>query len=208
MLTLQPRLFEETDICLGPIDHEADHVVESRWTHDAEFMRLMELKPVRPLSPAAVKAQYEAVEKEMAEEMDLFYFTVRARDDDRLIGKALIECVDWSRGDGFIRLGIGEAESRHKGFGSQALDLLLQFAFCELNLYRVTAVVPAYNLGAIRLFEKFGFIEETRHHKALHSQGEFWDVIGFGLLNAEWSESIQGQDRGGELDPLFGSFCR
>ena len=208
MLTLQTHLFEETDVCLGPIDHESDHVVESRWTHDAEFMRLMELKPVRPLSPAAVKAQYEAVEKEMAEEGNLFYFTVRTRDDDRLIGKALIEYVDWSNGNGYIRLGIGEAELRGKGYGSQVLCLLLRFAFDELNLYRVTAVTPAYNEGAVRLFQKFGFMEEARRRSAMYRDGELWDVIGFGLLNAEWRESNQSQDRGAELDRIFGSFCR
>jgi len=208
MLALQPHLFEETDVCLCPIDHEADHVVESRWMHDAEFMRLMELKPVRPLSPAAVKAQYEAIEREMVEEQNLFYFTVRTRSDDRLIGKALIEYVDWSNGNGYIRLGIGEPESRGKGYGSQVLCLLLRFAFDELNLSHVTAVVPAYNRGAVRLFQKFDFMEEVRRRNALYRDGEFWDVIGFGLLNAEWRESIQSQDRGVELDRIFGSFCR
>jgi RimJ/RimL family protein N-acetyltransferase len=45
---------------------------------------------------------------------------------------------------------------------------------------------PAYNEGAIRLFQKFGFVEEVRRRKALHRDGEFWDIVGFGLLNAEW----------------------
>lgn len=150
----------------------------------------MELKPIRPLSPAMVKKQYEAIEKEMDEQKNLFYFTIRAREDDRLIGKALIEYVDWSNGNGYIRLGIGEAESRRRGYGSQALSMLLRYAFGELNLFRVTAVVPAYNEGAIHLFQKFGFMEEVRRRKALFRDGEFWDVIGFGLLNAEWQESV------------------
>jgi RimJ/RimL family protein N-acetyltransferase len=102
--------------------------IESKWTHDAEFMRLMELKPVRPLSPAMVKKQYEAIEKEMEDSKNLFYFTIRAREDDRFIGKALVD-VDWTNGNGFLRLGIGEADSRRKGYGSQALSMLLRYAF-------------------------------------------------------------------------------
>jgi len=47
MLSIQTPLFEAQDIRLGPIDHEKDPEVESKWTHDSEFMRLMELKPVR-----------------------------------------------------------------------------------------------------------------------------------------------------------------
>lgn len=186
MLQIQTQLFEEKDVRFGPIDHETHPEIESRWTHDAELMRLMELKPVRPLSPAVVKKQYEAIEKEMEEEKNLFYFTIRAREDDRFIGKALVEWIDWANGNGFIRLGIGAPEDRHKGYGSQALTMLLRYSFGELNLYRVTAVVPAYNEGAIRLFQKFGFVEEVRRRKAIHRDGEFWDLVSFGLLNAEW----------------------
>ncbi len=193
MFSMQTQLFEEKDVRFGPIDHETHPDVESRWTYDTEFMRLMELDSVHPLSPVMVKKQYEAIEKEMAEEQDLFYFTIRALEDDRFIGKALIEYVDWSTGNGYIRLGIGEPEFRRKGYGSQVLNLLLGYAFGELNLIHVTAVVPTYNQGALRLFQKFGFVEESRRHNALYSDGEFWDVIGFGLLNAEWRESIQGR---------------
>ena len=186
MLNIQTQLFEEKDVRFGPIDHETHPDIEAKWTHDAEFMRLMELKPVRPLSPAVVKKQYETIEKEMEEEKNLFYFTIRAREDDRFIGKALVEWIDWANGNGFIRLGIGAPEDRCKGYGSQALTMLLRYSFGELNLYRVTAVVPAYNEGAIRLFQKFGFMEEVRRRKAIHRDGEFWDLVSFGLLNAEW----------------------
>lgn len=190
MFGMQTQLLEEKDVRFGPIDFETHPNIESRWTHDAEFMRQMELKPVCPLTPAAVKAQYEALETEMEVENSLFYFSIRAREDDRFIGKAFIEYVDWTNGNGYLRLGIGEAEFRRKGYGSQALKLLLRYAFGELNLYRVTAVVPAYNLGAMRLFQKFGFMEEVRRRNVLQHNGEFWDVIGFGLLNTEWTDSI------------------
>lgn len=189
MFTTEPQLFEAQDVRFGSFDYETHPYIESRWTHDAEFMRLMELKPIEALSPAQVKMYYEAIEKEMREQGDLFYFTIHARENDRFIGKALVEYVDWTRGNGYIRLGIGEAEFRGKGYGSQALSMLLHYAFGELSLNRVTAVVTAYNEGALRLFRKFGFMEESRRRNALYRDGKFWDVIGFGLLNAEWYES-------------------
>jgi RimJ/RimL family protein N-acetyltransferase len=188
MLDIQTQLFEAQDVRFGPIDYETHPAIESKWTHDAEFMRLFDLKPARPLSPEMVKKQYETIEKEMDEEKNLFYFTIRTRRDDRFIGMALIEWISWTNGNGFIRLGIGAAADRRKGYGSQALTMLLRHAFNELNLYRVTAVVPAYNEGAIRLFQKFGFMEEIRRRKALNRDGEFWDILSFGLLNAEWQE--------------------
>jgi len=69
--------------------------------------------------------------------------------------------------------------------------MLLRYAFGELNLYRVTAVVPAYNEGALRLFQKLGFMEEIRRRKALNRDGEIWDLVSFGLLNAEWREQVK-----------------
>jgi RimJ/RimL family protein N-acetyltransferase len=187
MLDIQTQLFEAEDIRFGPIDHEKHPEIESRWTHDGEFMRLMELKPIRPLSPAMVKKQYEDIEKEMDESRNLFYFTIRARADDRLIGKAVIEWIDWPHGNGYVRLGLGDPKDRRRGLGSQALSMLLRFAFTEANLYRLTAVVPAYNEGAMRLFQKFGFLEEVRRRKAMHRDDEFWDLIGYGLLASEWA---------------------
>jgi len=186
MLDIQTQLFEAQDIRLGPIDHEAHAEIESRWTHDAEFMRLMELKPVRPLSPAMVRKEYEAIEKKMEEDKNLFYFTIRLRADDRLIGKASIEWIDWTNGNGWIRLGLGAAEDRCRGFGSQTLRLLLRYAFAELNLYRVTAMVPEYNEAAIRIFQKFDFVEEVRRREALDRDGRRWDLLTFGQLRTEW----------------------
>ena len=192
MLDIQTQLFEAQDIRLGPIDHEAHPEIESRWTHDSDFMRLMELKPVRPLSPALVKKEYESIEKKMEEDKNLFYFTIRAHEDDRLIGKAVIEWVDWTNGNGWIRLGIGAAEDRRRGLGSQTLGLILRYAFAELNLFRVSAMVPEYNEGAIRLLKKFGFVEEVRRRQAVQRDGRTWDLLTFGQLRSEWESNAKG----------------
>jgi len=188
MLDIQNQLFEAQDIRLGPIDYDKDPEVESKWTHDSEFMRQMELKPIRPVAPAMVKKGYEKLEKEINQKRNKFYFTIRARDDDRLLGKAIIEWVDWSHGNGYLSLGIGSVEDRDQGLGTQALGLLLRFAFAELNLFRMTAVIPEHNQSAITLFRKFGFIEETRRRKAILRDDREYDLLVFGLLHPEWAE--------------------
>jgi len=191
MLDIRTSLFEAPEIRLGPIDHETDPKVESRWTYDGEFMRLMELKPVRPMAPALVKKKYETLEKEIEEDKNLFYFTIRAREDDRLLGKAILEWIDWTNGNGYLRLGLGAAEDRHRGLGTQALSLLLRFAFAELNLFRVTMVVPEYNQAAVALLSKFGFVEEVRRRQALLRNDRAWDLLVFGLLRSEWTAEAE-----------------
>jgi len=186
MFDIQTQLFEGQDIRFGPIDHEKDPEIESKWTHDSEFMRLMEVNPARPMSAAMVKKQYEKLEKQVEENKNLYYFTIRAKADDRLIGKAMVQWIEWTNGNGFLQLGIGAAEDRRKGYGSQVLRMLLRFAFAELNLFRVSAIVPEYNEGAIALLKKFGFVQEVCRRQSLERDGRRWDLLVFGLLNDEW----------------------
>ena len=186
MLDIATQLFESQDIRFGPIDHEKDPEVESKWTHDASFLRLYDVEPARPMSAAIVKKQYEKLEKRMEESKNLYHFMIRAKADDRLIGKAVIQRIEWSNGQSFVQLGIGAAEDRRKGYGTQALKMLLRFVFAELNLFRTTAYVPEFNEGALALFKKFGFVEEVRRRKSLERDGRRWDLLVFGLLKDEW----------------------
>lgn len=191
MFDIQTQLFEGQDIRFGPIDIEKDAEIESKWTHDSDFMRMMEVTPARPISAALVKKQYEKLEKQMEESKNLYYFTIRAREDDHLIGKAAIQWIEWANGNGFLRIGIGAAEDRRKGYGTQALQMLLRFAFAELNLFRVSAIVPEYNLGAIALMKKFGFVQEVSRRKSLERDNRRWDLYVFGLLRDEWQYQAQ-----------------
>ena len=186
MFDIQTQLFESQDLRLGPIDHEKDPAIESGWTHDSEFMRLMEMNPARPMSAAMVKKQYEKLEKQIEEDKNLYHFMIRAKADDRLIGKAAILRIEWTNGNCFLQLGIGSAEDRRKGYGTQALQMLLRFAFAELNLFRVTAFAPEYNEGALALLQKFGFAQEVCRRRALERDGRRWDLYVFGLLRDEW----------------------
>ena len=191
MFDIQTQLYEGPDIRFGPIDHEKDPEIESRWTHDSEFMRLMDTAPARPMSAAIIKKQYEKLEKQIEESKNLYHFMIRAKADDRLIGTAAVQRIEWANGNAFLRLGIGAAEDRGKGYGTQALRMLLRFAFAELNLFRVSAMVPEYNETAIALLEKFGFMQEVCRRKALERDGRRWDLYVFGLLKDEWQSQIQ-----------------
>jgi RimJ/RimL family protein N-acetyltransferase len=153
---------------------------------------MYDVNPARPMSAAIIKKQYEKLEKQMDEDKNFFYFAIRAKGDDRLIGKTMIQQIEWANGNGWLHLGIGSAEDQHKGYGSQALGMLLRFAFAELNLYRVSARVPEYNQAALALFKKFGFVEEVRRRQALDRDCRRWDLIVFGLLNAEWQNQMGG----------------
>ena len=181
-------LFEAEHICLAPMQPDKDAVIEARWTQDASYLRMLDREPARPSSPEQVKKLYDAIEKRVEEDGNLFYFTIRLRQDDCLIGFARVYWIQWTNGRAFLQLGIGDAEQRGKGYGREALDLLVRFAFGELNLLHLSAGIPEYNPAALRLFQRAGFVEEACQRQALYRDGRRWDLLIYGLLKEDWSE--------------------
>jgi RimJ/RimL family protein N-acetyltransferase len=179
---MTPSLFEGQLVRFMPPDPDQDAAIESAWTHDAEYLRLIDFAPARPLSPAAVKKKYEALEKAENKE---FYFAVRLLADDRLVGFARLYWVDLQHGAAMLNLGLGQPADRGHGYGSDALRLLLNYAFDELNLHRVGVRTASYNTGAIRFLERHGFVEEIRNPLAVYRDGQRWDALGYGLLSTE-----------------------
>lgn len=198
----QIPLFEGQLVYLASINPDKDAEIESGWMNDSQFQRLLDTDLVRPLSIAQIKKKYTEIEQEMDEKGNRFYFTIHRlatesgaevpseglEDSGHLLGFASLDWVEWSQGVASLSLGIGKQAERGKGYGSEALKLLLRYAFGELNLYRLCATVPEYNLAALRFFEKTGFIVEARRREALHRGGRRWDMIHLGFLREEWEQ--------------------
>ncbi|TGA99386.1 N-acetyltransferase [Sporolactobacillus shoreae] len=88
----------------------------------------------------------------------------------------------------FLAIGIGEAKNRNKGYGTDALKVILHYAFHELNLNRVSLDVIEYNAWAIHAYEKVGFQHEGRMRDAVLRDGKSYDRLIMGILRSEWEE--------------------
>lgn len=84
---------------------------------------------------------------------------------------------------------IGEKECWGKGYGREALQLLLDYAFLELNLHRVSLRVFSFNEKAIRLYERLGFKDEGRSRQSLYRDGRWHDICHMGILQEEYVTS-------------------
>jgi RimJ/RimL family protein N-acetyltransferase len=186
MLHLSSPLYDGELIRLTPIDHQRDPEIVSRWSHSGEFMRMISLDPIRPKTVDQVKKDFERTDKQMGEQKDLFHFAIRTKADDRLIGLARLQWIEWRNGVAWISMGIADPSDRRKGFGQEALSLLMRFAFRELGLHRLSVSLPEYNVAALCFFEKAGFIREVRRRQAVNRGGRRWDLITLGVLRQEW----------------------
>ena len=82
---------------------------------------------------------------------------------------------------------IGEKELWYRGFGTAALVQLLDLAFYTYGLHRAWVDVPEYNLPAIHMCERIGFILEGRLRATHPKDGNWYDSLAMGLLSNEYA---------------------
>jgi RimJ/RimL family protein N-acetyltransferase len=146
----------------------------------------MDGRPGPLRSTAAVK---RSIEKELDEaEEKNYWFAIRALEDDRLLGDIILGVLNWASREAFVGIAICERDFWGKGYGTEAMQLMLEYGFTELNLRRIFLNVFGYNPRAIRSYEKAGFRHEGRMREALLREGKRWDLIYMGILREEWME--------------------
>ena len=179
-------LFTGRLVRLCPPNPDTDAEMIARWKDDSEYSRLESTDPALPWLARSVKAEMErAIQEDRRYE---FAFVIRTLADDRAIGFIDLDGIEWPHGDGWVGIGIGEREYWGKGYGTDAMEVLLRFAFVELNLHRVSLNVFEYNPRAIRSYEKVGFVAEGWIRQALLREGRRWDKLCMGILREEWEK--------------------
>ncbi len=188
-MSISVQLYQGKHIHLGPIDYEKDPAIESGWTHDSAYLHSLGQQIARPLSPAKVKKRYEAIEKEVEESKNFFYFTIRSQEDDRLLGFARLFWIEWTNATGGLQIAIGNPQERNQPYAREALQLVLRYAFQELNLYRLSAYGMEDDPAGIELLKQAGFVEEVRRRQAIRRNRHTNDLLLLGLLRDEWLQT-------------------
>ncbi|HWR61703.1 MAG TPA: GNAT family protein [Clostridia bacterium] len=86
-----------------------------------------------------------------------YCFAIIDSEKDKLIGNIGLEDVDLIDRKAVLGIFIGDKEYWSKGYGTEAIELLLDFSFNLLNLNSIMLIVHAFNKRAIRCYEKCGF---------------------------------------------------
>ena len=143
---------------LGPIKRE---YIESflKWFNDPEITQY--LVAYRPMTRMAEEAWIENLKNR---ENDIHFSIVIPNEDgtEKLIGNCGIHAIDWKNRVGEIGIAIGEKEYQNKGYGTEALELLINYGFKTVNLNRLELYTYSFNMRAVKSYKKVGFIEEGR----------------------------------------------
>lgn len=107
--------------------------------------------------------------------------------DGLFIGQCALFQFDSVGGTCALGITIGDKAYWGRGYGREALRLLLDHAFRHRNMRRVHLTVNGTNERAIRCYRALGFVEEGRLRQHVWSDGQYIDLVQMGLLRDEWA---------------------
>ena len=154
-----------------------------RWFADAEVTRW--LGP--PNFPSRAQ-QEKFIELASAGGDDAKYFAIETL-DGRLVGDTGIRFIDWKSRKAEFFITIGEKHCWDKGFGTDALRIVIRLAFDRMNLNRLWLSVLADNARAVRCYEKCGFVREGLLRQESFVDGKYRDVHLMGLLREDYERT-------------------
>lgn len=165
-------------VYLSPIDKN-DYIKYTEWVNDMDVAAGMIF---------ASKLIDEESEKNVLERLikTEFNFAIIDIAKDEVIGNTGFPGIDYINHSGEAGIFIGNKSYWGNGYGTEALNLLLDFGFNILNLNSIHLKVYSYNNPAIRCYKKVGFKEAGRLRETKIITGQKYDEVFMDILANEF----------------------
>src|SRR5262245_11695325 len=158
---------------------DADSEAMLGWINDRDLVLLS--SAYRPVDETAHRQWFESIRRRP----DVVIFGIRELATDRLIGSCQLLGVSPVHRKAELQIRIGEADARGRGYGREAVELLLDFGFRDLNLHRVELTVLDGNETALKTYLAAGFVREGVLREAASIDGRYVDLIQMSILRDE-----------------------
>ena len=151
-----------------------------RWMNDPEVTRYLESR-----FHSQTLEDIRAYVLQMQQSSDTLFLAILLKEKDTQIGNIKLGPINPNHRFADIGILIGEKTHWGKGYATEAIRLLSQYAFEKLQIHRLTAGAYANNPGSWRAFEKAGFLREATEHKKWLCEGRHVDGICLSLLQSQ-----------------------
>ncbi|MFD1956336.1 GNAT family N-acetyltransferase [Paenibacillus thailandensis] len=118
-------------------------------------------------------------------------YMIIEKSSGKLIGEVVLNEIDTVNRSANIRIGIRGSGNRGKGYGTEAMRLMLRVGFEDLKLHRIHLGVYAFNPRAVHVYEKIGFRREGVQRDVLFDNGQYHDMILMAMLEQDY-EAVRG----------------
>ncbi len=171
------KKLEGEHVYLSPMNVE-DAPIYTKWLNNQKITQYLTLHN----SLVSLYSERDYLETFAKEE---FHLSIVKKENDELIGSIAFDKINYKDGEASLGIFIGDEDNLGKGYGSEAIKLLLDYGFKSLRLHSVYLTVLENNPRAKRAYEKCGFTECGRRHEALYRDGKYIDVIYMEIINKE-----------------------
>ena len=164
---------------------ERHHLVTvSQWLLDLDDLSLYDRSIRVPMSDDALRNAWLGPDEGSSQ--DRYWFSVTS-EDDRLVAVVGLEKVSFINRDAVVPMFVEKA-FRRRGIGVRCLSLVMDVAFRQLGLQRLTSYLREDNDASRSLTERVGFQREGCMRQAWFSGGQHLDMLVVGVLRQEWME--------------------
>lgn len=153
----------------------------ARWYGDEEIWRLTSWADA-PLSEPAVERLFD----ERGTSFTDSSFAIHRLGEPAPIGVISLTNIKRANNTADLSVIVGPPGDRERGYGAEAIDLILGYGFEELGLQSVGLSVFEFNEQAISVYEKLGFRRNDRIRQAVKRDGKLYDAILMNIAESEW----------------------
>lgn len=115
-----------------------------------------------------------------------YSFAIETLDDNKYIGGCGINTINWLSRTAEIGIFIGNTDYHSKGYGSDALKVLINFIFNQMNIRKIKLNVYSFNERAIGCYKKLGFQNEGTLRDELFRDGKYYNIVMMGMFKEEF----------------------
>ena len=110
---------------------------------------------------------------------------VEKANQEKGLGTVILSDMDYRNGVAQIHIKMLKGEGRGKGYGTDAIRTIVNYAFNELRLNCIYAVILQYNVISQKLFERCDFKKEGLLRARVFKNGEHIDVLSYSIIKGD-----------------------
>ncbi len=134
------------------------------------------------ITPVTEKEFLENSAKDRADR----HFSIINAENDTLIGTIGLIKFNWIDRSAVLGIFIGDQDFRSNGYGTEAINLLLEYGFRYLNLHTISLDLLDINERAHKCYQKCGFKDTGRSREAIFLNGKYYDKLHMDILESEF----------------------
>lgn len=159
---------------------EQDVETYHQWRNDTDVM-----KNTSPELDIFTLAESEEFIRNISKSSNSKSYIISLKERDKSIGMVSLINIDYKNQNAECIIDIGEKDYWGNGFGQEAMQLLINYSFLEMNLHKVYLRVFSFNERAIKLYERIGFVKEGELKEQLFRNGKWHGIISMAIFQED-----------------------